>query len=293
MSSRDVKIRNPAVAGYFYKSDRQELHDEINSCFSSRLGPGPISDVNIARERKVIGIISPHAGYIYSGAIAAHGYRFLAEDGLPESFIILGPNHTGVGSGVSIYPKGIWRTPLGEVEVDSQLSELIISNSSLIDIDISGHLYEHSVEVQVPFLQYIYELAGKSFKIVPIVLLMQDLSTAKEVGDALAKAILSYSKNVVMIASSDFTHYESSESAYNKDMKVIDRILNLDPDGVINCVYQYRVSMCGYGPVAAVLVASKALGAKDVKLLKYATSGDVTGDKSNVVAYASIVITKE
>jgi hypothetical protein len=287
-----MSIRNPSVAGFFYRSDKKGLEEEIVSCFQSDIGPGSLPKPAVKGKREVIGLIAPHAGYIYSGPVASHGYKYLAEDGLPDVFVIVGPNHTGIGSGVSLFFEGVWRTPLGDVKVDDVLSSRIVSNSSLIDRDITGHIHEHSIEVQIPFLQYIYALARKSFEIVPIVMLMQDLSTSIEVGEAIGRAIEGYEKDVVILASTDFTHYEPQQSAYDKDMRVIDRILNMDSRGVIESVQRYGVSMCGYGPVSTLLATSKVLGATSVRLLKYATSGDVTGDKSSVVAYASIVITK-
>ena len=287
-----MSIRNPSVAGYFYKADKKGLEDEIVACFESEIGPGSLPHTNGDYSYNLIGLISPHAGYIYSGPVASHGFKYLAEDGLPDVIVIIGPNHTGIGSGVSIFYEGVWRTPLGDVKVDENLSELIMSNSSLIDRDITGHVHEHSIEVQIPFLQYIYALNKKSFEIVPIVMLMQDLTTSREVGEAVGRALYDYNKSAVIIASTDFTHYESQRSAYNKDMKVINRILELDTEGVIQEVHKYNVSMCGPGPVTALITASKILGAHSAKLLKYATSGDITGDLSSVVAYASIAITK-
>ena len=284
-------VREPAVAGYFYPSTREGLISEIERCFRSELGPGDIPS-RIGSERKLVGLVSPHAGYVYSGPVAAHGYRFMAEDGLPQTVVILGPNHTGMGSGVSIYARGAWKTPLGVVDVDSELADVIVKSSTIIDIDQLAHRSEHSVEVQVPFLQYIYGKAGASLRIVPIVLMMQDINTAMEVGKAIYDAASSLGRDIVIVASSDFTHYEPHSRAVEKDRIAIDRILALDPPGLIKEVYARDISMCGFGPVAAMLHAAKLMGASKATLLKYATSGDVTGDRSSVVGYASIAVTR-
>ncbi len=220
---------------------------------------------------------------MYSGPVAAHGYCKLAEDGTPNVFVILGPNHTGLGSGISIYPfEGIWRTPLGNVEVDSQTCKKIVEASDLIDIDERAHSYEHSIEVQIPFLQYLYG----SPRIVPICMLMQDLETSRELGEALATAL----KNIdaVIIASTDLNHYEPHERTIRKDRLVIDAILKMDEEALFKAVDE-GVSMCGPGPVATMIVALKTLGNIKTTLLSHRTSGDITGDYSAVVGYASIV----
>jgi len=292
MSSKYKDLREPAVAGYFYPADADQLTKQIEQCFISKIGPGSLPTYPAKGVRNLIGLVSPHAGYIYSGPVAAHGYKYIASDGLPESFVILGPNHTGVGSGVSIFPQGMWRTPLGVVEIDYELANAILKSSGIIDIDTTAHRYEHSIEVQLPFLQYIYEKANKSFKFVPIVLMMQDINTALDIGKAIYEGISEVGRDTVIIASTDFTHYEPHHVAQEKDRYAIEQILNLNPSGLIREVYERDISMCGFGPVAAMLEAARLLGAKKTHLLKYATSGDVTGDKSSVVAYASIIITK-
>jgi len=279
-------MRPPVVAGQFYADTRSALLKQIEQCYTSQHGPGTIPKVKIGT-RKIIGLVSPHAGYIYSGPVAVHGFARMAEDGCPASIVIIGPNHTGAGSGVSIMTSGKWNTPLGEVQIDEKLGEEIKRASDIIDIDAVAHAYEHSIEVQLPFLQYLFD--GK-FKMVPICMMLQDEQTSIEVGDAIAKAAVN--KDIVIVASTDFTHYETQRSAVEKDKKVINKILAMDPSGVVRTVEREGITMCGYGPVSAMLQAAKNLGAKKVELLKYATSGDTAGPMAQVVGYASILVSR-
>ncbi|BDH79718.1 MAG TPA: AmmeMemoRadiSam system protein B [Methanothermobacter sp.] len=274
--------RKPAVAGTFYEAEAEALKKRIKWCFHHQLGPGGIP--RIGDKRRLKAVIAPHAGYIYSGPVAAHTYHAVAADGFPETFIILCPNHTGRGSGVSIMPRGEWITPLGPVKIDEELATELLEASGIIDMDESAHLGEHSCEVHLPFLQYF----NQEFKIVPICMWMQDLETAKEIGNAITDA--SPGKDFLVIASTDFTHYEPAEVAYKNDQKVLEAILSLDENSLYERIYQYNVSMCGYGPVAASIIAAKGLGATSGRLLKYATSGDMTGDNSSVVGYASVIL---
>jgi hypothetical protein len=253
----------------------------------NKFGPGELPEVNKAGPRDVIGLICPHAGYMYSGPVAAHAYRRLAADGNPDTVIIFGPNHTGYGSGVAIMNEGLWRTPLGDAEVDTETAKQITKVSKILDVDDTAHSLEHSIEVQIPFLQYIY---GSTIKFVPICFLMQDISTAKEVGQAAAKAV--EGKNAVIIASSDMTHYEPQERAEKKDREVLRAVEALDESRFSRTVESLRVTACGTGPIMALITAAKALEAKEAKLLCYETSGDVTGDYSSVVGYAAVCFTK-
>lgn len=278
-----MKIRRPTQAGAFYAGSHQSLKAQIIDCFKHKLGPGTIPTVTDRKLQNIIGLICPHAGYMYSGSVAAHGYHRLAEDGKPDIIIFLGPNHTGNGSALAIMKEGIWRTPLGDVEIDSPTASSILSASNLIDVDDSAHAFEHSIEVQLPFLQFLY---GSTFKLVPICFLMQDLQSSREVGLAVAKAI--DGKNAIVIASTDMTHYEPQRSAEKKDKAAIDAVLKLDETQLYSAVESYEISMCGYGPTIAAITAAKALGAKKSQLLCYKTSGDITGDFSAVVGYASV-----
>lgn len=279
-------MRPPVVSGQFYAGTRSTLLKQIDQCYTNQHGPGKIPKVK-AGMRKLIGLISPHAGYMYSGPVAAHGFARMAEDGCPKSIVIIGPNHTGAGSGVSIMTSGSWNTPLGEAQIDEGLSEEIKQASDTIDVDMVAHAYEHSIEVQLPFLQHLFD---EKFKIVPICMMLQDERTSMEVGDAIAKA--SMGKDIVIVASTDFTHYESQRSAVEKDKKVINRILAIDPLGVVRTVDEEGITMCGYGPVSAMLQAAKKLGARKAELLKYATSGDTAGPMAQVVGYASVAVSR-
>ena len=276
-------IRKPAVAGAFYESDPDFLDERIKWCFEHKLGPGKIPD-EIGNERKIKGVVAPHAGYMYSGPVAAHSYYEIAKDGFPETFVILCPNHTGLGSGVSTMIEGEWETPLGAVRIDDEFAEKL-ATTDIIDPNPEAHLQEHSCEVQIPFLQYF----NRDFKIVPICMWMQDLDTAYEVGISISKAAEELGTDVLVIASSDFTHYEPQDVAFQKDMEVLDAIEAMDEKLMIRRVSDLNVTMCGYGPVASTIVAAKELGASNGEIIKYATSGDITGDYYSVVGYASVV----
>lgn len=281
-------IRKPAVAGTFYEADPDSLRRRIEWCFKHQLGPGRIPD-ELGNKRDIKGIIAPHAGYLYSGPVAAHSFAKIAEDGFPETFIILCPNHTGIGSGVSTMIEGQWETPLGLVDVDSEFTDKLMHNASVVDSEPSAHLREHSCEVQIPFLQYLAGKWDQSFRIVPICMWMQDLETSTEIGTAIVKAAENLRRDVVVIASTDFTHYQPQEIAYNTDKQVLGAIEGLDENLMMKRVSELNVTMCGYGPVAATMVSSKAQGSKKAIIQKYATSGDITGDHSAVVGYASAV----
>ncbi|MEM2901897.1 MAG: MEMO1 family protein [Candidatus Bathyarchaeia archaeon] len=278
-----MKVRRPCQAGAFYPGSRNSLLESIEECFLSPLGPGRKPTVNPRGERLIKGLVCPHAGYMYSGPVAAYSYLALAEDGKPDVAVILGPNHTGLGSGVSIMVEGVWETPLGRLEVDEGVAEKISSSSDIIDVDDTAHLYEHSIEVQLPFLQYLY---GEGLKIAPICMMMQDLETSREVAEAVYKAVQGL--NYIVLASTDMTHYEPQSEAKKKDGEAIKSILTLDEEGLHNVINRLNVSMCGYGPVTVFIRAMKLDKALNVTLLKYATSGDVTGDVGAVVGYAAV-----
>jgi len=282
-----MRIRKPAVAGLFYEGTPESLKKRLEWCFKHKLGPGKLPKVNPQGSRRIVGLIVPHAGYMYSGPVAANAYYALALDGIPEIFIILGPNHQGVGSLIATCESEVWQTPLGDVLVDTRLAKEIVKESGIVDIDDEAHKYEHSIEVQLPFLQYIY---GSNFKIVPIAMMLQDMESSRILGNALAKVLKEF--NAVIIASSDFTHYEPHDVAKSKDMKAIEKILRLDPEGLFDVVKRNNITMCGVGPVATMLTAAKLLGASVTQLLRYATSGDITGDKAQVVGYGAIAVLK-
>lgn len=278
-----MAVRIPAVAGQFYPALRDELIETIEYCFLHELGPRKKPPAKNA-DSKFLAFICPHAGYVYSGPIAAHSYYYASAISDVELFAIIGPNHWGLGSGVAVYSEGKWTTPLGEVEVDSEVVKELVSESEIIDIDDSAHIKEHSIEVQLPFIQYSFP--NKKYKILPITMYLQDKETAKDVGKALAK--IAKNKKTVLIASSDFTHYEPHDQAKTKDTRLIESIKKLNLNDFYFSLARLNVSACGYGPIASIIVASKELGVNEVRLLKYATSGDITGDKNAVVGYASI-----
>lgn len=282
-----VKVRLPSQAGAFYAGTAESLKKQIEDCFLHKLGPGRIPEIAGTSIRRTVGLVCPHAGYMFSGPVAAHAYSELAMDGRPDVVFLLGPNHTGYGSALAVMNEGIWRTPLGDVEIDGGLASQVVEESRIVDIDDSAHRVEHSIEVQLPFFQYLY---GSDFKIVPICFLMQDLSSAREVGRAVAKVLAG--KNGVIVASSDMTHYERSENAERKDRMVIEAVEAMDEARLYSVVEAYHVSACGYGPVGALITAAKLLGAKEAKLLSYKNSGDVSGDYSSVVGYAALSFVK-
>lgn len=264
-------MRQPAVAGQFYPLRCETLEKELKRCFEG---------LEI-QEREVLGAVCPHAGYIYSGKVAAHVYATLPE---ADTYILFGPSHTGYGSPISV-SRETWKTPLGNIDVDLELADGFLG--SIVDMDELGHRYEHSIEVQLPFLQYRF---GQNFKILPICMGMQDEETAVEVGNLVADLVSKSGKRVVVIASSDFTHYETAERAKEIDSEVIDAILNLDISGMYDRLYRRNASVCGYGPIAAMLSASQKFGGSRATLLKYANSGDVSGDMGAVVGYAAIIV---
>lgn len=289
-------IRNAVVAGQFYPDTEKNLRQQIEDCFIDKRGYGKIPVVQKIRGR-LKGLVVPHAGFVYSGAIASHAYGRLAEQGFAETFIILGPNHTGMGSGVSVMIEGAWKTPLGTVSLDEALAQSIATG--IIDQDPSAHTYEHSIEVQLPFLQYLRQ--GRIFEFVPICMMMQDYETVQDVGEILAKVIQRSKKRIILVASSDFSHagfnYRSvppsgmrvDEYATKQDRLAIQEILALDPQQLIETVEQHRITMCGSGPVAAMLLAAKKLGATTAELLKYGTSYEVQPG-SSCVGYGAIVV---
>src|SRR3972149_10478441 len=212
-----VKVRRPTQAGAFYEGDAEALKRQIEECFLHRFGPGKLPRVDVNGSRNVVGLVCPHAGYMYSGPVAANAYFELALDGKPGTVVILGPNHTGYGSALALMDEGLWRTPLGDVEVDSDVAREIVQETGLVDVDELAHRHEHSIEVQLPFLQYLY---GNEFKFVPVCFQLQDLASAEEVGNAPVEVLAE--RNAVIIASSDFTHYEPQANAERKDLAALE-----------------------------------------------------------------------
>jgi AmmeMemoRadiSam system protein B len=271
MEPPGLATRQPAVAGRFYPGDGETLAATIRE----KLGDGPA--------RAALGLMAPHAGYMYSGAVAGAVYASVR---MPQRFVIIGPNHTGLGTPASIMTRGRWLTPAGEADIDTDLAEAILSNGDVLAEDASAHVHEHSIEVQLPFLQYLAD--GMEF--VPVCMMTADPGHCRQVGEAVAVAAGEAEDDVLIVASSDMTHYESQEEAGRKDRMAIDMILALDADGLLETVQRHGITMCGVAPVAAMLHACRMMGASGAELVRYETSGDVTGDFSQVVGYAGIVV---
>jgi len=280
-------IRRPTVAGQFYEGDAEALRAQIKNCFLHDLGPKKLPNINLhIHPRNIVGMICPHAGYMYSGPVAASAFYELALDGKPDTVVLMGPNHTGYGSALSLMNEGVWRTPLGDVEIDAEMANDIIHETNLIDVDELAHRHEHSIEVQLPFLQFLY---GNTFKIVPICFLMQDYDSAVEVGRALVEVL--EPTNTVVIASSDMTHYEQAKTAAAKDQSALKAVTDMDAKRFYETVEAQNVTACGYALITALITYANGVCAK-AELLNYHNSGDVTGDYSSVVGYAAVSFRK-
>ncbi|MCL4343360.1 MAG: AmmeMemoRadiSam system protein B [Nitrososphaerota archaeon] len=275
-----MRTRRAAVAGYFYPSNPDELKESIKSSFLSRVGPGKLPPSE--HKADALGYIVPHAGYEYSGPVAAHAYYEISAINDNLTFIILGPNHYGIGSPIAVPQSDEWETPIGTVEVDEILKRDIIKESNIIDVDDSAHWREHSIEVQVPFLQYVM----KEFKILPISMSYMEMGAAVDVAETISRAIKG--KKIMIIASSDMTHYESQSSVREKDNEAINAITSLDVSGLYRAISHSNITMCGYGPAAVLMHLSGLMGYSWVNLLKHSDSGEMTGDTASVVGYASI-----
>ena len=273
-------IRKPVVAGQFYENDPQKLTQSIENCFIHKLGPGK-KPPNL-ESQKIYGIICPHAGYMYSGAPAAHAYHAISSQDI-DLAVIIGPNHWGIGSDIATMCDGKWKTPLGMIEIDSDASTHFLDLTENVKDDFFSHTKDHSLEVQIPMLQIVFP---EKLKILPIIMKQQGIETAKEIGSAIAD--IAKTRKLTIIGSSDFTHYEENAFAYEQDKALIEPILKLDVEGFYNILKERKVSACGYGAIASTIVACKTLGATKGILLSYSTSGDITGIKDSVVGYGSI-----
>jgi hypothetical protein len=265
-------LRKPAVEGRFYPGKKELILRDLKSFMDPSV-----------KKQKCLGAVVPHAGYIYSGSVAGAVYSQIEPS---NTYILLGPNHTGYGKSFAIMRQGAWQTILGEVPIDYELAEILLEKSSYLEDDHLAHHFEHSLEVQLPFLQYF----GNPFKIVPISISQYDVLGYKELGKEIGECLKSLGRDAVILASSDMTHYENHESAKKKDKEAIEAILKLDEDKLFERIRTLNISMCGYAPTISMLVATKILGAKEATLVKYQTSGDVSGDYSHVVGYAGIIV---
>jgi AmmeMemoRadiSam system protein B/AmmeMemoRadiSam system protein A len=265
-------IRNPVVAGQFYPSSPVELRRMIETFIEPE-----------APREEVIGLLAPHAGYIYSGPVAG---ATLSRIKTAETYIIMCPSHTGRGKPLSIMTEGTWKTPLGNVAIDSDLAQKILSVSQYLQEDSDAHQSEHGVEVQLPFLQVI----SGDFEFVPVVLSYATNAIYKQVGKEIARAIKDYRKKVIIFASGDMTHYESQEVARKKDMQAVDAVLNLDEDELARRNKVLNMTVCAFPTLMVLISAAKELGATQVEMVKYQNSGDASGDYSAVVGYAGVII---
>ena len=276
-----MEVRTPAVSGTFYPDDQKELKSLIHNCFTHPIGPGKMPPTG--SDQKIYGVICPHAGFVYSGPVACHSFYSISSS-TSKLAIITGPNHYGIGQSIASMIDASWKTPLGLMEVDSESALELRNGLDILELDSFSHSKEHSIEVQVPMLQ---ETFSHEMKILPVSLINQEQKTAIKVGSAIAK--IAQKKDALLIGSSDFTHYEENEFAHRQDLALIDPILKLDVDEFYKILKERHVTACGFGAIASTMIACKELGATEGKLLKYATSGDVSGDKSSVVGYASII----
>jgi MEMO1 family protein len=267
-------IRHPAVAGRFYPGNPDVLREEVR---------GFLSQAESSRSRRAIGCLVPHAGYMYSGHVAG---AVFAELEVPELCLVMCPNHTGVGRALAINSEGAWETPLGAVAIDSELAAALMHRLPLLTEDTAAHRNEHAAEVELPFLQ----IRQPDLKFVPIALGTARFEPLEQLGEAIGDVIAGQSDPILIVASSDMNHYESDAVTRVKDQSAIEPMLRLDARGLYDAVTEQHISMCGFGPAVAMLTAAKKLGATSAELVKYATSGDVSGDRDLVVGYAGIIV---
>jgi len=265
-------LRKPAVAGSFYPADAKSVASMLEAYVDKK-----------RKKEKAVGVVSPHAGYIYSGAVAGEVFSAVEP---PPTAVILAPDHRGAGTAFTLFPEGSWETPLGEVQIDDELVSAIAKHSKLVEVDPDAHLFEHSAEVQVPFLQHI----KPDIKIVVTMISTMRFDDLVDFGKELAECVTQTKKDVLVVASSDMTHYESHESASAKDKIAIDRILELDERGLFDAVRNHSITMCGVAPTISMLSFAKKMGAREARLVKYMTSGQTSGDYAQVVGYAGIMI---
>ena len=272
-------VRQPAVAGRFYPANAQHLRAEVETYTTAPASAAAESETKI----RAMGCVVPHAGYMYSGHVAGAVYRRLE---LPRRFVILCPNHTGMGEPLAIMSAGAWHTPLGDAPIAENLAKELKSRLPLLSEDAEAHQSEHALEVQLPFLQVL----APGFKFVPITVGTGNFEVLSALGKVIGAAAAEAGEPVLVIASSDMNHYESDKVTRVKDRRAIDQMLALDPRGLYDIVHQADISMCGYGPAVVMLTAARKLGATRAELIRYATSGDVSGDHDMVVGYAGIAV---
>ncbi|MBI3609469.1 MAG: AmmeMemoRadiSam system protein B [Nitrospirae bacterium] len=265
-------LRTPAVAGRFYAANPEPLRAEVERCIE-----------NDQPRRSARALVCPHAGLIYSGRVAGAVYSRVR---LPDTVLLIGPNHTGIGPPVSVYADGDWGMPNGTVPVNRDLAAAVLNRCPVAESDTEAHRDEHCIEVQLPFLQYF----RPDVTIVPVVMMSIELTACRMLGEAVADAVLESGQSALIVASTDMTHYEPDAVARKKDQWAIDKILSLDPAGLHRVIREKQISMCGFAPTAAALFAARRLGAGRARLVRYMTSGETSGDYDQVVGYAGLVI---
>lgn len=275
--------RKTCVAGLFYESDEHLLIENIKSILNG------LDEVNLDDDN-IKSIVVPHAGYIYSGKTAAYAFNELSKENLPDTFIIIGPNHTGIGDKLSLTTSKKWNTPLGNVDVDVEFIDKLNEVDLNCSLDESAHIREHSIEVELPFIQYIARKKNQDFRIVPIIIKYQHPQLCKQLAKSIYEVKKQLNRNIIIIASTDLTHYEDSTTARFFDSKVMDTIENMDSDELFKQIVEYDITMCGYGPTITAIEYSKIEKAKNSYILNYSNSGDVSGDYESVVGYTSAVI---
>jgi AmmeMemoRadiSam system protein B len=288
-----MQVRKPAVAGSFYPAGKAELIEAIEGSYLHKLGPGRLPYQEEGSDPELKACVCPHAGYVYSGPVAAHSFLDISRAKTPELVVIVGPNHYGLGGGVATYGEGEWETPLGKVQVDQDASKRITELCGFVVTDPEAHRKEHSVEVQLPFLQHLY---GGKFSFLPISLAFQEKGIARDLGKGLAQLLKEAGEadvSSVLIASSDLTHYEPASQAREKDTALLKHVQRLDLDAFYTTLERRNITACGYGAIATVIEACRLLGLDRGRVNAYATSGDVTGDDEAVVGYPSVSFVEE
>lgn len=281
MNMAERNIRQPAVAGQFYPQQPTELRAMIDECFSSPFGPGPVTTAE--GPHRLLGVVAPHAGYAYSGPGAAWAFAEVARDGRPATVVILGVNHRGIGAPLAVSPASGWATPLGVAPVDTALAERLCTLAPALTPDAAAHRQEHSLEVQVPFLQYLFG----EVPILPIAIGDAGLAALQQLGQALGR--LAHEQPLLIVASTDFSHYVPRQTAYSQDSLALERIVQVDAPGLLEVVRAHRITMCGVLPVFILLTAARDFPAT-AALLHYHTSGDIVGDPREVVGYGAAAV---
>ncbi len=265
-------VRMPTFAGQFYDGDPKRLTSQVEKY------------VDVTQPKKdCIGIVSPHAGFMYSGPVAGAVYSRI---NIPETVLLIGPNHTGMGKRIALMSAGEWAIPSGSLTIDEDFASELSGRTGIVSEDSGAHLFEHSLEVQLPFIYYFRD----DTRIVPLTLMQLDIDDCRELGGIVAEAITAYKGSVLIVASSDMSHYVTDDIARERDKLAIDMMLDIDPDGLYDVVKRNNISMCGFIPATVMLFAARQLGAETAELVKYSTSAEMSGDYDHVVGYSGIIV---